>query len=242
MSRPVVLVLAESDDVTADLVVEAVRDRGGEVVRIDTADYPNALSLTARPDSPHADGYLTTHGRRLGLRDVRSVYRRRPARFAFPEGMSAPERKFATFETLHGLAGVLAVQPWHWIDRPDRVADAAYKTRQLPVAVRCGLRVPHTLVTDDPAEARRFAAEIGDLVYKTLAAGIVAEQDALKIVYTARVTADDLDDDAIRRCLHLFQRWIPKTHDGRLTVVRNRCFAVAIHAHSPESMVFFIYR
>jgi hypothetical protein len=56
----------------------------------------------------------------------------------------------------------------------------------------------------------------------------------VRIIDTSRLTADDLDDSAIGLCCHLFQEWIPKAFDVRLTVVGSRCFAVAVHAGSPE--------
>lgn len=59
----------------------------------------------------------------------------------------------------------------------------------------------------------------------------------MRIIYTSRLTADDLDDDAIGLCCHLFQEWIPKAFDVRLTVVGDQCFAVAVHAGSPEAKV-----
>ncbi len=85
---------------------------------------------------------------------------------------------------------------------------------------------------------REFAAEVREgLVYKSLSTGVVTEQDEVRIIYTSRLTADDLDDDAIGLCCHLFQEWIPKAFDVRLTVVGDRCFAVAVHAGSPEAEV-----
>ncbi|MGH3694058.1 MAG: hypothetical protein ACRDRX_08765, partial [Pseudonocardiaceae bacterium] len=61
---------------------------------------------------------------------------------------------------------------------------------------------------------REFAAEVREgLVYKSLSTGVVTEQDEVRIIYTSRLTADDLDDDAIGLCCHLFQEWIPKAFD-----------------------------
>ncbi|HSL09316.1 MAG TPA: ATP-grasp ribosomal peptide maturase [Pseudonocardiaceae bacterium] len=238
MSTSTVLVVAQAHDGTADLVVDALLTRGAEVARIDTADFPGAFSLAATPDRIDSPGWLCVRGRRIDLESVCSVYRRSPARFAFPGGMSAPERRFATLESVYGLGGVLSAQPWRWIDHPSAVADATYKPRQLRVAARCGLTVPRSLVTNVGARAREFAAEVGGvLVYKSLSTGVVTEQDELRIIYTSRLTADDLDDGAISLCCHLFQEWVPKAFDVRLTVVGDRCFAVAVHAGSPEAEV-----
>ncbi|MGH3830688.1 MAG: ATP-grasp ribosomal peptide maturase [Pseudonocardiaceae bacterium] len=238
MSGHTVLVIAQTQDGTADLVVDALLAREADVARIDTADFPGTLSLAATPERINSPGWLRSHGRRIELASVHSVYRRQPAHFTFPPGMSAPEQRFATLESTHGLGGVLSAQPWRWIDHPAVVADAGYKPRQLRVAAQCGLNVPRSLVTNVGAQVREFAAEVREgLVYKSLSTGVVTEQDEVRIIYTSRLTADDLDDGAIGLCCHLFQEWIPKAFDVRLTVVGDQCFAVAVHADSPEAEV-----
>jgi ATP-grasp ribosomal peptide maturase len=238
VSGHLVLVLAQAQDGTADLVVDALRARGAALARIDTADFPGSLSLAARPERVDSPGWLCTRDRRIDLASVSSVYRRQPAQFVFPAGMSAPEQRFATLESTYGLGGVLCAQSWQWLDHPAVVADAGYKPRQLRVAAQCGLRVPRSLVTNVGAQARKFAAEVGEgIVYKSLAPGVVTERDEVRIIYTSRVTVGDLDDGAIGLCCHLFQEWIPKAFDVRLTVVGDRFFAVAIHADSPNAQV-----
>jgi len=155
--------------------------------------------------------------------------------------MSGPERQFSMRESVCGLGGVLAAQPWRWLDHPSMVADAAYKPRQLRMAAECGLNVPRSLVTNVGAEAREFAAETdGELIYKSLSTGIITEQDELRIIYTTLLAADDLaerNDKSIELCPVLLQQWVPKVFDVRLTVVGDRCFAVAVHADSPEALV-----
>ncbi|MGH3670333.1 MAG: hypothetical protein ACRDSH_06820 [Pseudonocardiaceae bacterium] len=66
---------------------------------------------------------------------------------------------------------------------------------------------------------------------------MVTEQDEIRIICTSRVIADDVDDRAIGLCGHLFQEWIPKAFDVRLTAVGDQCFAVAVHAGSPQTTV-----
>ncbi len=238
MSGDTVLVVAQAQDATADLVVDALLARGIDVARIDTADFPGLMSLAATPDRVDSPGWLCSRERRIDLASVCSVYRRQPAQFAFPAGLSAPEQRFATLECTYGLGGVLSAQPWRWIDHPAVVADAGYKPRQLRVAAECGLTVPRSLVTNVGAQAREFAAEVREgLVYKSLFPGVVTEQGEVRIIYTSRLTADDLDDRAIGMCCHLFQEWVPKEFDVRLTVVGDQFFAVAIHAGGSEAKV-----
>lgn len=235
------LVLAQADDDTADLVMNALAVRRAAVSRVDTADFPSAVSVAARPDQVERAGWLRVRGERIDLTSVRSVYRRHPARFTFPKAMSGPERKFAMRESVYGLGGVLAAQPWRWLDHPSMVADASYKPRQLRVAAGCGLNVPPSLVTNLGAEARAFAAEVdGQLIYKSLSTGVVTEQDEIRIIYTTLLAEDDLaerNDESIELCPVLLQQWVPKMFDVRLTVVGDQCYAVAVHADSTEATV-----
>ncbi|MGH3768617.1 MAG: MvdC/MvdD family ATP grasp protein [Pseudonocardiaceae bacterium] len=175
MSGQVVLVVAQAQDGTADLVADALLAREADVARIDTADFPGSLSIAATPERIDSPGWLRCRGRRIDLASVHSVYRRQPAQFVFPAGMSAPEQRFATLESTYGLGGVLSAQPWRWIDHPAMVADAAYKPRQLRVAAQSGLNVPRSLVTNVGAQAREFASEAQGLVYKSLSTGVIAE-------------------------------------------------------------------
>ncbi|MGH3622315.1 MAG: MvdC/MvdD family ATP grasp protein [Sciscionella sp.] len=233
--------MAQTDDGAADLVMAALADRRTAALRMDTAEFPNAMSVVARPDRIDSPGWLDVRGERVNLATVRSVYRSHPAQFTFPKGMSGPERRFAMLESVYGLGGVFAAQRWRWLDRPSAVADASYKPHQLMVAAECGLNVPPSLVTNNGAEARKFAAEVdGELIYKSLSTGVLTEQDELRIIYTALLTHDDLDesnDRSIQLCPILLQRWVPKVFDVRLTVVGDRCFAVAVHAESTEVTV-----
>lgn len=233
--------MTEAGDSAGDFVMDALEDRGTPAVRVDLAEYPTSLGLTARPDQVSSPGWLDVRGDRVDLASVRAVYSSHPAQPRFPDAMSGPERRFAMLESVFGIGGVFAAQRWRWINHPAKTADASYKPHQLAVAAACGLHVPPSLVTNNGAEARKFAAEVGDtLIYKSLCSGVVSEANELRIIYTTMLAPGDLDernDPAIRLCPILLQRWIPKRFDVRLTAVNDRLYAVAVHTESPEATV-----
>lgn len=236
--RSTVLVLAQAGDSTADDVCLALDERGADIVRFDTADFPQSVTLFATPDLLDSPGVLHVGERVLDLDSVASVYRRHPAAFTLPGGLSEAERRFAMQETVAGLSGTLVAQSWRWIDAPGAVADASYKPRQLRVATLVGFRVPRTVITNSGPRAREFARNIDrPIIYKTLARGMFTEDNELKIVYTTPVNIDDLDDNAIASCCHLFQEWIPKVHDVRVVVVGDTLFPVAIQSTSQPGHV-----
>lgn len=232
-----VVVITRSDDPESDLVTGELARRGADVARFDIADFPTGLRVASTFDTRWSGG-LSTPGGDVALESVRAVYYRRPTRFAFPAGMSGPEREFAGAESRNGLGGLLACLDCRWVNHPGRVADAEYKPLQLETAARCGLPTPKTLLTNDRHAVEAFAAELDEpLLYKPLSPGVVREGDGLGLVYTTVVDPAELDQGGLDVAMHLFQEWVPKARDARVTVVGERVFAVAIHARSARARV-----
>lgn len=227
-----VLVLSEELDLTADRVVVELSRRGVAVFRVDTAWFPTRLTLAAELRGDRWRGVLRTREREVPLDSVRSVWYRRPTAFRFPAGMSQPERRHAGWEAKFGMGGVLSTLPVRWVNHPQREADACYKPAQLTVARRCGLTVPDTLVTNDPEAVRRFESGLpGGVVVKTLSTPAVLEASGVTLAHTRRLTESDLADlSGVEVTAHLFQAWIDKAYEVRVTVVGERVFAVGIEA------------
>jgi hypothetical protein len=135
------------------------------------------MSLDAHLDTGHGgwQGEITVDGQTVRLTEVTAVYYRKPRDFELAPGLSGPERRFSHAQARVGLGGVLASLPVRWLSHPSALADAEYKPRQLTLLRQAGLFTPPTLVTNDPAAVRAFAAAQGDLVVKPLAEPIVWE-------------------------------------------------------------------
>jgi ATP-grasp ribosomal peptide maturase len=169
----------------------------------------------------------------VDLSRVGGVYYRAPGAFRFPEGMSGPEARFAAAQARAGLGGVLSALKCRWVNHPTAMARAEFKPVQLAAARASGLRIPATLVTNRPVDVRDFVRAHADVVCKPVASPVLIEDGRLKSVYTRRLSPDDLRDlRGVDTTAHLFQAWVPKDHEVRLTVVGRRMFAAAIHAGS----------
>ncbi|MFF0017077.1 ATP-grasp ribosomal peptide maturase [Streptomyces sp. NPDC005374] len=221
-----VLVLTNRFDATADSVVARLNDRGVPVFRCDTAEFPQELTLSATLEGGWS-GSLDNGLRRLDLSAVRAVYYRRPEEFRLPDEMSAAERQFAAAQSRAGFLGVVASLPCLWINHPAREQQTNYKPWQLRAAEELGLNPPRSIVTNDPVAAGKFAADVGTpVITKSLGSPV----DTV-VVEPAEF------DDSVRLCAHLFQEWVDKAHEVRLTVVNSRFFAVEIHAGSDAARV-----
>lgn len=235
-----VLVLAQDHDRTADQVVLKLAEREVPVFRADTSWFPQELALDAHLVAGRWTGWLRTPHREVALEALHAAWYRSPATFAFPDGMSSAERQHAHREAKLGLGGVLMSLPLLWVNHPARLANAVYKPLQLAVAARCGLEVPRTIVTNDPAAVRSFADEnaTGGVVVKALGTSRVAEEGVTKIGFTRRLSTMDLDDlDGIDVAPHQVQDWVEKHHEARIVVVDRMMFPVGIHAGSDASYV-----
>lgn len=232
-----VLVLTQPGDTTADFVVKELDHRGAQVFRVDTGDFPLSLSVSAwfdgswRGEIRNADGSVD-------LRDIRSIYVRRPTTFTFPPSMTESERRFAAREARRAIGGLLMSLPCHWVNNPTKAADAEYKPYQYATATQCGLDVPRTVITNDPGDADEHNAHLGSsIVYKTLASASVVDGRKVKLVYTQPVTATDMTDKRVALTAHQFQQRIPKVRDVRATVVGRRVFAANILADTDGGLL-----
>ncbi|MGH3521099.1 MAG: ATP-grasp ribosomal peptide maturase [Haloechinothrix sp.] len=227
-----VLILTDRFDPTADRVVEQLNERGTPVFRCDVAEFPESLSVAAELGSSGWSGWLRTARRSLDLDAVSGIYYRRPTRFAFHPDMSANEQRWAAIQARMGFGGLLAaVGPW--LNHPHRIGYAEYKPAALQAAVACGLRVPRTLVTNAPEKAREFVAEVGGrAVCKPFGGAGVTDTDGHHQVFAGIVTPDECATPSVGRTMHLFQQWVPKSYEVRLTVVDGQYFAARIDSAS----------
>jgi ATP-grasp ribosomal peptide maturase len=232
MTSCTVLVITHWFDPTADFVIEELNRRNVKVLRFDTADFPRALSATGRLGADGWSGTLQAGKRHVGLDEIGGIYFRRPTAFEFG-GLPDAAAAWARAEARSGLGGLLMAQR-RWLNHPHRVGYAEYKPVQLAEAIRTGLAVPRTLITNDVAEARAFASSVGQVVYKPLSPARPPGPEEHSMLYTSVVEPRHLaeDGDAVGVTMTLFQERIACQHAIRLTVVDGQMFAAAIHAHS----------
>ncbi|MFF7183774.1 ATP-grasp ribosomal peptide maturase [Streptomyces sp. NPDC008222] len=227
-----VLVVTALEDLTADLVIQALNERGVPVVRVDPVDIGPDLVFGFRmePNSSSWVGRLRTTSRDVDVGTVSAVYHRRPtpyrARFGhWPE----QQRDFAVAEARHGLGGVLDNLHALYVNHPSAVARADFKPAQLGRFTELGLKVPPTLITNDIEAAGEFAAEHEYIIYKTFR-GLPRTGDGnAGAIWAQRVDPSSLDD-SLAVTAHLFQAEVHKTGDVRVTMVGHRVFAQHITA------------
>ncbi|MCX4792541.1 alpha-L-glutamate ligase [Streptomyces sp. NBC_01221] len=225
-----VLILTSEDDVTADMVVHRLTQQGTPVLRVDPADIPGRVALTARITAGgEVAGHITTDRQSVELGDIRSVWLRRPGR---PGAAATEQREWVATETERAFYGALRATGAPWMNHPDAVNRSRYKPWQLRAAHQAGMRVPDTIVTTVPDDAEKFTAD-GPVIVKAVSGR--HPEDPPVTLPTCRVQpgADFAGVAASATCL---QREVAKTSDLRLTVVGEQMFPCVIEPEDGQTL------
>jgi hypothetical protein len=219
-----IVVISHPADVHAAAVLDRLSAGGHEAVLLDYAGFPHEQTLTLDYADPAAPEVRVTDaaGRTTGLTGATAVWWRRPQ---LDDVTDPAARGFAYGEWQEALGGLHALLRCPWMNPPALDAAASHKTTQLRLAHVLGLRVPRTLITSDPDQARAFVERIGlgSTIYKIFSATEQVWRE------TRRLRAADLDLlDTVRLAPVIFQEFVPAVADVRVTVVDGTLFPLAI--------------
>jgi len=172
-------------------------------------------------------------GTQIVLEDIDSVWYRRPTRLLPRDERPAMERLFRQREAEAGIWGLLrGLRNAFWVNSPDAVRSAGHKPEQLQRAAALGLSIPRSLITNEPAALRHFYEEChGNMIYKLMGYPWYVDKDDLPLsAYTSLVPATMVQEaHRVSATLHLFQAFIVKRCDIRVTVIGEDVFAMEIH-------------
>lgn len=237
-----IVIFAPADDEHAAAVARELDGSGARVEIVDLAGFPQRLSMTASyaccADCGGRDFALELgDGRRLDLAEVGAVWWRRPRMPRIsPDVADEGHRLFALGEAHEALTGTWHALDVFWVNDPARDEIAHRKVLQLSVAQDVGLRIPRTLITNDPDEARRFVDARGyrDVIYKAFSA---TEREWRE---TRLLRAEELEQlDDVRYAPVIFQEYVAAVCDLRVTVVGDEVHAAAIHSQETAYPVDF---
>lgn len=245
MRRNTVLIISNSSDLHADLMPPLLAARGLQCFRVDLDAFPRDYQLSQRFEQGrlHARLRHLPGGAQLDLADVGAVWNRKSGEFAFPSADLAPqERAYAQQESEQALFGLLYTLDCFWMSHPTALRGAGWKGEQLQRAMCHGFRVPASIVTNDPREARAFLDGLpAEGIFKSLSSPLLGADkvdESERIVNglaTTLVTREMLDClDAVSELACHFQEYIPKQYELRVTVIGDRLFAARIDSQDDE--------
>lgn len=227
--KPRVLIFAPQDDAHATAVNWALRQNGVDVLLAPSvrADEHTRVAIWGGEGKFRMEGSVHPVGRSL-----RSVWYRRPRP---PEAGTCNEadRSFIAGQwqrlqnNVFGLAGNLLDALW--VNSPEMADRAENKLVQMHVARQVGLSLPDTVISNDAKDVRAMLQRWPRVVFKTFYP-YNWKSASTGSLYSMSVKLLDasstLPENSIAMCPGIFQRYIEKSHDVRVTIIGDRCFSV----------------
>lgn len=234
-----ILLLSRLGDDIVEPVARRLKERGARVVLFDDAQFPSQASFAVRYSSNRGLTHeLQVNGERIDLGDVRVIWDHRPGRPQPAKELPARSRRFAAEDSGRFMDDVWRSLDCRWVPaHKDVVFRAQHKASQLELARTLGFEIPPTLITNDPSEFREFYRRHGGrIIAKVFHRGIHRlENDPSEpspvLCMTQIVSNRDIGyAESIRYAPVIFQAYVPKRLELRVTVVGNRVLAAAIHS------------
>jgi glutathione synthase/RimK-type ligase-like ATP-grasp enzyme len=239
-----VLIISHSSDLHADMMPPLLAARGVRSFRLDLDCFPRDYQLNQCYVNGKLHGWLRhlSSGASVALGAIGAIWNRKPGEFSFLSELSPQERAYAQQESEQALFGLLYVLDCFWMSHPTALRGANWKGEQLQRALCHGFRVPASIVTNDPADARAFLAALpGAGIFKSLSSPLLGADkvaDGERIVdglATTLVTPEMRDClDAVGELACHFQEYIPKQYELRVTVIGAHVFAARIDSQDDE--------
>lgn len=233
-----ILIISHSADAHAMAVLEHLGRMRGNVVLFDTAGFPQHIRLDIRHENG-AQSNLSAiiGGVRHDLSTVRAVWWRRPLPFGMHDEVGGSEdRSFAYNECHAAISGLWSCLTAEWVNNPERDEVAARKAYQLKIAAELGLKVPRTLITNDPESAAAFIDREREngTIYKAFSATERAWRETRLLKPEERAYLS-----SVRFAPVIFQEYIRADIDLRVTIIGDQIFPAAIVSGETEYQVDF---
>jgi glutathione synthase/RimK-type ligase-like ATP-grasp enzyme len=237
LGKPInmILVVTEADDRTATQVIAKLHERGAEVARFNPADFPSRASVSIGLAAA-ATATLTSGAATIDLHRLDALWYRRPQPPVAHDEVRDPKvRRYLEAECAQYLLDTWNLLHCRFVPAaPAVIARAELKASQLAIAKSAGFELPPTLVSNSPDEMLDFyLAHNGQIVSKLPGPAFNRHLGESFARYTEVVARRDLGYAAsIRFGPAIFQAYVPKRVELRITVVGQRVFAAEIHSQA----------
>lgn len=223
--------------------IGACKERGVEVYLLDSARFPKDATLSVSLDvDGKLEGYVDvlkceeSPGAEIHL-DIQDIHVAWSVRASRPgHKPRSLETRFARNESIGAIRALLSVLPCPWINREENIdVLTSNKLYQQLVAQRCGLRVPRTLISNNPSQVVAFSDPKDGLLLKSIGY-INLDKEGRNALYSERFAHNEIESSsaAIRICPVFSQEYVQKRYEYRVMAIGNRILSCRIDSQASE--------
>jgi glutathione synthase/RimK-type ligase-like ATP-grasp enzyme len=256
-----VLIVSHLFEPSVNTVIAHLERRGILWARLNCEEFPLFAAGRIEVSGGRSFAVIDTENGSIDTRDVSAVWFRRSTKAAVPKYLNQNDKDFVRNESNAFLNGALDLIDARWVNRREAERQASSKLYQLAAAVQAGLRIPKTVATNDPAAVRAFVASVDGRVLFKPVAGFAPrgadfshhlakhfgdrieieveahpDSDHTEVVFAQILTPEKLDRiDSLSLSPAIFQEYIEKAADIRVTIVGERIFSCRICSQRTEA-------
>jgi hypothetical protein len=235
-----ILILTEPNDSHADFIEQKLRERNAKFVRFNPAQFPSqaeiSLSYCSTDSSTGQTQYiLRLDNQTINLKDLKALWYRRP-KPPIPHEIITDKaiRQYIAEECHRFEQDVWSLLDCFWLPAPPTtIKRAKFKALQLKIASMLGFELPPTLFTNSPTEFIEFYNQHnGNIISKLASPSFFVDSVSRTFMrYTNMVSNRDVGyASAVSYCPVIFQAYVPKQLELRITVVGQQVFAAEIYS------------
>ncbi len=231
-----ILILSNPDDSHVGPLAAKLRDRGADFKVFDHAQLPSSADASLAYSPTAIPGYTTlrVNGETIDLNQVKAIWYRRPT----PPVPHAKITDMASCEYVEEECENFLQNAWNSLDCcwvpavPTVIQRAGFKALQLKLAATLGFEIPPTLITNNPSDFLEFYQHHnGNIVSKLPGSSFKRCVGHTFSRCTEIVSKRDVGySQTVRYCPVIFQAYVPKRFELRITVVGRKVFAAEIHS------------
>jgi glutathione synthase/RimK-type ligase-like ATP-grasp enzyme len=232
-----VLIVTNDHDEHADAVIHELNNRNVPVFRFHPEDFPHACSVSIEIRDGRVQGELRNADHRVTFDDICAAWYRR-SRNLYMGAVSRTSEKLDDYVKAQSTATVVAVcasLQTLWVSHPFKLRRGEVKALQLAEASRAGLKIPQTLISNDPERAAGFVAGLGetDCAIKPLMAIGVTDEHGYRLPLTTTLPpGHSLASLALAPTM--LQPYVDKAFELRCVVIGDRIFCAKLDSQADE--------
>lgn len=219
------LIITHKEDYTSDFLIQKLNERNLNYKRLNCEDlwdknfkFDNFFQF----EFDGSSNYSSIWFRRTKIPKIENVK---------PEVELYLAHEYDAF-----LKNLFAILDSKWLSNPFFVYKAENKLLQLKEASKIGFKIPNTVITNSKSKLKKFYSDNnGEIIIKPLSQSRIYSNNVGSFIFSNLLKEQhysDLESFDLTPCI--YQQYIKKKHELRITVVGEEVFAAAVNSQDFE--------
>lgn len=234
MRKPVLIAAASFDEPSYEPVAALLENQGYPVIIYKTDKLlsgEDRLVIDLTSETPA----ISYNEASILPDDLSAAWFRKVASFTLPDAEAQLAKQLYMnneVRALHDTIWPVFYPEGIWLSSPANIAQAERKLSQLLLARQIGFNVPETIVGSDwEAIGAALLRQPGAQIIVKMMRGVISEGNQIKVLHTTVLDAERVNaiSDSTSPFPGLYQPYVPKSREWRVTVVGGDVFSAAIY-------------